>query len=437
MAVKPLQYALPDVPRVPWTATQEKTILHEYPLNLKDESSEDFTARTYFQFLWLPDSIMPLRLLIPSLLRVTTLPDSVAQPHPLHALLERLLLTSRAVTNKYHVELPYILANGGGEGEEEESVMWFAVTHEKSENDAEEPWLNDAWRSKWMERMERREVQVQILLYMLKLSLPGPPPPPEIPSPSKKRRKLEDPRSPSLEDRLEAFMDKLSMWQLVSTLNEGLLHRKGDRDWMQTFFEEVVEPRFGTPLAAQTALFRSKIFPHSPFSDFSDSEDERATSPDLQTDRARSVSVAVSERGASASAAPRKTLAEPARSRSRSLSVSLAQERELEQQREGSAGAKRRVLNREVSMKRAFKPRERDPQAVEAERREKERAEEKQRAEDARGAAAREEERRRQGVMLVAATPVKSKVRPRANAGRGRGGEEERGSSPDLLLLGS
>ncbi|KAJ7114114.1 hypothetical protein C8R44DRAFT_231200 [Mycena epipterygia] len=429
MAVKPLPYLIPEMPRVAWTATQEKSILHEYPLHVKDESSDDFIARTYFQFLWLPDSIMPLRLLVPSLLRVHASTPDATQPHPLHALLERLLLTPRAVTNKYHVELPYILANGGGEGEEEETMMWFAVTHEKSENDEEEPWLNDSWRSKWMERMERREVQVQILLYLLKLSLPGPTPAPEISSPAKKRRKLGEPPSPSLEDRLESFMDKLSMWQLVSTLDEGLLHRKGERDWMQMFCEDVVEPRFKTTVSAQTTLLRSKIFPHSPFSDFSDSEDERATSPDISASRARSVTAEASS--SSAVSAPRKTLAEPARSRSRSLSVTLAQEREREQQREGSVGAKRKVLNREVSMKRAFKPRDRDAKSVETERKEKERAEEQQRAEDARQAAIREKQERSQGVTLVAATPVKSKVR----SGRQRADEEARSASPDLFLM--
>ncbi|KAJ7663892.1 hypothetical protein DFH06DRAFT_1087709 [Mycena polygramma] len=403
MALKPLQYTIPDSTRVPWTATQEKSISHEYQLNVKDESCDDFIARTYFQFLWLPESIMPLGLLVPSLLRV----HAQTEPHPLHALLERLLLTARAVTNKYHVELPYILANGGGEGEEEESVMWFAVTHEKSENEEEEPWLNEAWRSKWMERMERREVQVQILLYMLKLSLPGPPPPPEVSSPSKKRRKIGEPPPPTLEDRLENFMDKLSMWQLVNHLDEGLLHRNGERDWMQVFCEDVVEPRFAKTIPEQITLLRSKIFPNSPFSDSSDSEDGRATSPDIPTKRARSVA----DPGPSTSAAPvpRKTLEEPGRSRSRSLSVTLAEEREREQ-REGSVGTKRRVLNREVSMKRAFKPRERD--TSEADRKEEERAEEKQRAEEARLAAIEQKERSL-GVTLVAATPVKSRtVRP-------------------------
>ncbi|KAF8211103.1 hypothetical protein K438DRAFT_1710548 [Mycena galopus ATCC 62051] len=382
--------------------TQEKSLSHEFPLNVKDESTDDFIARTYFQFLWLPESIMPLGLLVPSLLRVhapSTNADATS-PHPLHALLERLLLTTRSVTNKYHVELPYILANGGGQGEEEESIMWFAVTHEKSENEEEDPWLNDSWRSKWMERMERREVQVQILLYLLKLSLPGPnPPPPAASSPSKKRRKIGEPLAPSLEDRLEAFMDKLSMWQLVNTLDEGLLHRNGDRDWMQVFCEDVVEPRFGTTVPAQIGLLRSKIFPHSPFSDSSDSENGRATSPDIPTKRARSVA----DPGPSTTGV-RKTLEPPARSRSRSLSVTLAEERERE--REGSVGAKKRVLNREVSMKRAFKPRERD--TSELERKEKEKANEKQRAEDARLAAIKEKERNL-GVTLVDATPVKSK----------------------------
>ncbi|KAJ7838671.1 hypothetical protein B0H13DRAFT_2367247 [Mycena leptocephala] len=76
------------------------------------------------------------------MLRVHTQADNTTTPHPLHSLLE---------------------PNGGGEGEEEESVMWFAVTHEKSENEEEEPWLNESWRSKWMERMEPRDY------------LPGPP----------------------------------------------------------------------------------------------------------------------------------------------------------------------------------------------------------------------------------------------------------------------
>ncbi|KAK7031697.1 hypothetical protein R3P38DRAFT_2925198 [Favolaschia claudopus] len=395
MALRSLQYNISFSTRLPWTTTQEKSISHDYPLNVMNESCEDFVARTYFQFLWLPEKIMPLGLFVPSLLRVQPSGLGNTAPHPLHSMLERLLLTTRSVTNKYQVELPHIIANGGGQGEEEESMMWFAVSHEKGENEEEELWQNETWRSKWMERMERREVQIQILLYMLKLSLPGPLPPPDpSSSPAKKRRKIGEIPAPSLEDKLEAFMDKLSMWQLVSTLDEGLLHRNTERDWMQVFCEDIVEPRFGTTVPAQAGLLRSKIFPHSPFSDSSDSENGRATSPDIPAKRPRQNSSA--------------TLEQPARSRSRSLSVTLAEEKR-EREREGSMEAsKRRGLAREVSMKRTFKPRERDNSEIE--RREKEKAEEKERqrvAEEARLAAKRREQSL--GVMLVDATPVKSK----------------------------
>ena len=94
-------------------------------------------------------------------------------------------------------------------------------------------------------------VQVQILLYFLKLSLPGPPPPP--PGPSRKRKRFREPPTPSttIEDELEAFMDKLSMWQLIGNLDVvGMpgtkisspnLASKENRDWIQIFAEDVVE----------------------------------------------------------------------------------------------------------------------------------------------------------------------------------------------------
>jgi hypothetical protein len=94
-------------------------------------------------------------------------------------------------------------------------------------------------------------VQIQILLYLLKLSLPGPPPPP--PGSSKKRKRPREPATPSttIEDELEAFMDKLSMWQLIGNLDViGMpeakiplpnLISKENRDWIQIFAEDVVE----------------------------------------------------------------------------------------------------------------------------------------------------------------------------------------------------
>jgi hypothetical protein len=66
-------------------------------------------------------------------------------------------------------------------------------------------------------------------------------------------------------------MDKLSMWQLVSLMDtsrtEITTHPKNDRDWMQKFCEDVVEPQFNSKLPEQRALLRSKLFSNSPFSD--------------------------------------------------------------------------------------------------------------------------------------------------------------------------
>jgi hypothetical protein len=119
---------------------------------------------------------MPIQLLVPSLLRVpipsTSHHPAGNTPHPLHPLLEPFLLNVRAVTNKYHVELPQILTDGGGAGEIEENMMWFAFNYEKTEvvgGDEENVCENgnvageegalteEKWRVQWLERLERRE----------------------------------------------------------------------------------------------------------------------------------------------------------------------------------------------------------------------------------------------------------------------------------------
>jgi hypothetical protein len=77
-------------------------------------------------------------------------------------------MAPRAASNKYNIDLPQILADGGGAGEIEESMMWFALSFEKydgiagpsQESEAEEesePWRDEKWRQVWLERMERRE----------------------------------------------------------------------------------------------------------------------------------------------------------------------------------------------------------------------------------------------------------------------------------------
>ena len=38
-----------------WTANQEKSISTEYPFSVQAEPLEQYVARTYLQFLWLPE----------------------------------------------------------------------------------------------------------------------------------------------------------------------------------------------------------------------------------------------------------------------------------------------------------------------------------------------------------------------------------------------
>jgi hypothetical protein len=214
-------------------------------------------------------------------------------------------------------------------------------------------------------------VQVQILLYMLKLSLPGPPPSnparkhdSPASSPKKRRNAKLQVATPSVEDRLESFMDKLSMWQLIGGLEERK-EEAAPRDWMQTFCETVVEPeyvlishhritspptsdgllfpRFRSKLPEQCALLRSKVFPDSPGS----GDDSRASS------RSTSPTNDLHHRSRKGRAAPPRV-----RARSRSLSVSLAQEADDARRRAGNArliSQNTRVFSREVSMSRTFR----------------------------------------------------------------------------------
>ena len=54
MAVTELLYTLDSRRRVNWSVVQEKSISTDYPFELHTEPLEHYVARTYLQFLWLP-----------------------------------------------------------------------------------------------------------------------------------------------------------------------------------------------------------------------------------------------------------------------------------------------------------------------------------------------------------------------------------------------
>ncbi|KAK0206915.1 hypothetical protein DFS33DRAFT_630521 [Desarmillaria ectypa] len=469
--------------QVNWSQFHAKALSKDYPFtDIANETPDMYVQRTYLQFLWLPESIMPLMLLIPSLLRVNIASSSQPTTHPLHVLVSPLLLTSRSAANKYHTDLPQLLSDGGGDGEIEETMMWYALSYEKADESdgqsrpgssehTEELWMNEKWRDKWVERMERREVLIQILLHFLILSLPGPPPPPPPSESSSRKRKIQSPRKDALrtltqttEDRLEAFMDKLSMWQLINAVEQSSASSKDDKeaeiDWIQRFFHDIVEPRFKTSLPDQCSLLHSKIFRTSVFSDDETSSHSSGRSPSPETQmqkellpqlkRARTLtadnahgrhpSPALSIVSSSTRDVQARSLT---RSRSRSLSVSLAQEKERERAESVGASSKKRILNREVSMSRVFKGKPK-PKAEEMPKEQPKPAVPKPIHE---------------GVTLVEATPVKPKPPKRLGLSRVNNtqsqvassffssklavkDEEEEvwdlpSSSPDILLLKS
>lgn len=117
---------------------------------------------------------MPLHHFVQSLSRTVSSPS---RAHTLHAALRPLLLSVRATQDKYHHELPQILHDGGGAGELEETMMWYAWSREKFEpggngdgvgNDSEE-----TFKKSWMQRLERRECGFALYFCPLLLTVVG------------------------------------------------------------------------------------------------------------------------------------------------------------------------------------------------------------------------------------------------------------------------
>ncbi|KAH8110399.1 hypothetical protein DFH11DRAFT_785139 [Phellopilus nigrolimitatus] len=388
-SIDPLLYSLEEPCPVPWTTATETQLHYDYPFLEQDNTDENFVIRRYLETLWLPESFNPLSHLITSLRRITTpRPNSKSVIHPLHALLEPLLLPTRAASDKYRMELVQILVDGGGAGEQEEMMMWYAWNYEQVDDDVDE----EKWRKEWLERLERRETMIQILLNMLKLSLPGPQPVTDMTK--KKRKSKQSPPPETDEERLESYMDKIAVWQLTASLDElsgmgsSQGNAKADRHWTHVFCEDVVEPLFKAELPEQCALFRSKVFPTSPFSDAEDSDAETVLEGGAGS-RAGSRARSLSRKATPVPDADRASSL--IRSRSRSLSVTLAQD---EASQRANFIEPKRQLSREVSMTRSFKEKPKVRQRPKPKPQEE---------------PSRPKAKRNTGVTLVAETPVKRK----------------------------
>ncbi|KAL5513831.1 hypothetical protein ACEPAH_4232 [Sanghuangporus vaninii] len=366
-SLAPLPYSLEDTSPVPWNESAEGQLHRDYPFLHQDSSDQELVIRRYLETLWLPESFSPLSYLIYSLRRFSFQnSDENSIPHPLHSLLEPILLSTRAASDKFRTELVQILTDGGGAGEQEEMMMWYAWEYEKTENSEGGTINEEKWRKAWLERLERREVMIQILLLMLKLSIPSTQLSLTGRKGKKKKSKKQDPPE-TIEDRLESYMDKLAVWQLTGTLESiqstsqsvslNNPKAKEDRHWTQIFYEDTVAPLFKTELPEQCELLRSKLFPEQIVSDADESEAESLLNGRASRagSRAPSVPRVPHTRAPSMS---RLTGPQLQRSRSRSLSVSLAQD---EASQRACIVAPKQSLSREVSMSRVFKEK---PKAV-------------------------------------------------------------------------
>jgi hypothetical protein len=158
------------------------------------------------------------------------------------------------------------------------------------------------------------------------------------------------------------------------------------------------------------ALLRSKVFPHSPFSDASDADTDTEFGPERSS---RKRSQVPSTAKAPPARRPRKAVRVGAsagdRSSSRALSESLEEERTLRRSASVGGAASKRVLSREVSMTRVFRDRAPTPTSVAAGLP----AKGAKKANPAPVKAQPKTKARAEGVTLVEATPTKAvKRRP-------------------------
>ncbi|KAH9990224.1 hypothetical protein BJV74DRAFT_444881 [Russula compacta] len=336
----------------------------------------------YLQFLWLPESIMPLDQFVHAVQLLVARPSATAAAspddvHPLHAGLDGILLTGKWCSYKYQEQLPNAIVHASST-DLEAAIMFFVLErHALLPEQPKEPVRKHSLdeKKRWLSEIEKREVKMQILLHLLKLSLPGQcpcipiRPVPVTSSYAQKRRRVQPssddeddtptPRS-ILEDRLEGFMDKLVLWQMaLPDAETGADGTKSVRDWTQIFCDDVVQPAFAQKLPEQYKLLRRKLFRIPQWTSSSSDSDAADADADADADT-KSVAQEPDPHALFNSHAnggsTRTASAAQSQSRSRSLSVSLEQEAGLRR----TESRPRKVLQREVSMSKVFKGRRND-----------------------------------------------------------------------------
>lgn len=236
---------------------------------------------------------MPLGQFIPTIRRVVSSSDApTALSHPL---VMPILRSVKDITSRYRNDIPQMIATGGTGEDAEEAMMLFAWTHEKRPDGSNEMGTEEEretrWVKRWLQRFERREcvlidlttnmwffhltfhsTMIQVLLHFLILSLPT------LSSPSdkkrKRRRKRED-LAPDLQEAFDVLTDRLCIWRDTDFISSEPLAGPStfsERDWLQTFCEDVVRPAFGSLLPPLYESFRIKCFPESVGENDSDSE---------------------------------------------------------------------------------------------------------------------------------------------------------------------
>lgn len=88
--------------------------------------------------------------------------------HPLHSLLQPILLTSRASSQKYHTRISQVLSEENDAADAEEEYMWSAYHKDKTSDvdipeEQDEDEAHERLKHAWLERMERREYVPHVL----------------------------------------------------------------------------------------------------------------------------------------------------------------------------------------------------------------------------------------------------------------------------------